>query len=439
MKIYQTLPFIVSLCCTPVAAMADPGPLPWTVVSTTRQPMEPNHGYAAINDELTILTLPSSPQEGDLIGVMGPGKNGFMLAQNAGQSVKNLRRTVGAQWKTRWQDPAFQQDLWSSAASSADGTKLVAVDTLAIGSNTEPFNRSGLIFTSTDGGAHWTARNPAAHWKAVVSSADGNKLVATVEDGPIYTSTDGGVNWTQRNVPSRKWSGLASSADGEKVIATVADGPIFLSSDSGVTWKDCGFEKKWASVALSADGSKLVGVVAGGPLYFSTVGCNSLISWANAESLNYRSVALSGDGKRLVAVVSDGSIYTSTNDGATMTNRTGKADRWLTVAISADGNTLVAGGWSIMSISKDGGETWTESGLTESLNSVALSADGNRLVATQPTGSVLTSEGLLMATGATTVGTGGFVRGLPGTSVELRYQGNNQFIIEDNIGSLYAY
>ncbi len=178
MKTYQTLPFLVSLCCAPFASLADPGPLPWTVVSATSHSMEPNHGYAAISDELTTLTLPSSPKEGDLIGVMGPGKHGFKLAQNAGQSVKTLHRAVGAQWKTRWQAPDFPYDFWLSAASSADGTKLVAVDTSAMGNDTEPFNRKGFIFTSTDGGAHWIARGQEAHWKAVASSADGNGLGA---------------------------------------------------------------------------------------------------------------------------------------------------------------------------------------------------------------------------------------------------------------------
>ena len=36
-------------------------------------------------------------------------------------------------------------------------------------------------------------------WRSVASSADGTKLVAAVYNGQIYTSTDSGMNWTARD------------------------------------------------------------------------------------------------------------------------------------------------------------------------------------------------------------------------------------------------
>jgi hypothetical protein len=53
----------------------------------------------------------------------------------------------------------------------------------------------------------------------VASSADGNKLVASVWDDQLYTSSDSGVSWTVRD-SNRLWAHVASSADGSKMVAT---------------------------------------------------------------------------------------------------------------------------------------------------------------------------------------------------------------------------
>jgi photosystem II stability/assembly factor-like uncharacterized protein len=69
------------------------------------------------------------------------------------------------------------QKNWYSVASSADGTRLVAV---VIG---------GYIYTSWDSGATWTQRGSSQSWQSVASSADGTKLVAVGWNSYIYTST----------------------------------------------------------------------------------------------------------------------------------------------------------------------------------------------------------------------------------------------------------
>lgn len=73
-------------------------------------------------------------------------------------------------------------------ASSADGSKLVALDYV------------GLIYTSTDSGVTWIPHDSARVWSSVATSADGSKLVAAVYGGQIYTSIDSGVSWTPRAV-----------------------------------------------------------------------------------------------------------------------------------------------------------------------------------------------------------------------------------------------
>ncbi|MEI7807945.1 MAG: sialidase family protein [Verrucomicrobiota bacterium] len=142
-----------------------------------------------------------------------------------------------------------------SIASSADGAKLV----VAVGL-TPSFNfawQRGFIYTSTDSGATWTQSGaPNKYWSSVASSADGTKLVAAAMDdsanaGWIYTSTNSGFTWTQTSAPTNSyWVSVASSADGSKLAAVnfpaytfiggnlvfTALGLVYISTNSGATW-----------------------------------------------------------------------------------------------------------------------------------------------------------------------------------------------------------
>ena len=198
----------------------------------------------------------------------------------------------------------------------------------------------GQIYTSTDSGVNWTARESNRSWRSVASSSDGSKLVASVANGQIYTSTNSGVNWTARE-SNRNWLSVASSADGSKLVVGVANGQIYTSTDSGVNWTARESNRNWRSVASSSDGSKLVAVVINGQIYTST---DSGVNWTVRESTRFwQSVASSADGSKLVAVVFTGQIYTSTDSGVNWTVR--ESDRnWNSVASSSDGSKLVAVG-----------------------------------------------------------------------------------------------
>jgi len=104
---------------------------------------------------------------------------------------------------------------------------------------------NGQIYTSTDSGVTWTPRESSRGWQSVASSADGTKLVAVEEAGQnggrIYTSTDSGVSWTPRE-SNRIWTSVASSADGFKLVAVVgsnetypAGGQIYTSEPPSVS------------------------------------------------------------------------------------------------------------------------------------------------------------------------------------------------------------
>ena len=173
----------------------------------------------------------------------------------------------------------------------------------------------------------WTARESARNWNSVASSADGSKLVAVINGAELYTSIDSGVSWSLR-VSTGTWSSVASSADGTKLVAgnnnrqpftgnpsQVYDRQLYTSTDSGISWMPRESARNWSSVASSADGSKLVAGVNGGQLYIST---DSGLSWTPRESIrNWYSVASSADGTKLVAGDSNGRLYTSRSDRTT--------------------------------------------------------------------------------------------------------------------------
>jgi photosystem II stability/assembly factor-like uncharacterized protein len=269
---------------------------------------------------------------------------------------------------------------WTVIASSADGTKLVAVV------------ENGQIYTSTDSGVNWTARESNRNWRGIASSSDGTKLAAAAQGGQIYTSTDSGVTWTARE-SNRNWAenGVASSDDGTKLVAAVYGGQIYTSTDSGVTWTARESDRNWGGIASSADGTKLVAGDDGGEIYTST---DSGVTWTPRGGLeDWNGFASSADGTKLAAVAWGGQIYTSTDSGVTWTPRVFPA-HWESITSSSDGMKLAAaildGG--MIYTSTDGGAHWTSRESDRNWAGIASSADGTKLAATDAGGQIYTSE-----------------------------------------------
>ena len=141
-------------------------------------------------------------------------------------------------------------------------------------------NSFSQIYTSTNSGATWSSTSsPSLWWSSVASSADGTKLVAGVGGvgditGPIYKSSNSGATWTRTSAPIDAWSSLASSADGTKLVAGVGRGDItglvYFSFDSGATWTPSSVPRDyWNFLAMSSDGTKCVAVVLNGGIYTS--------------------------------------------------------------------------------------------------------------------------------------------------------------------------
>jgi hypothetical protein len=227
---------------------------------------------------------------------------------------------------------------------------------------------TGSIYVSTNSGFTWIQSSaPATNWLAIASSADGNKLAATIgqgygfgNPGPIYFSTNSGATWTQSIAPNANWYSIASSADGTKLVAAGDGGAIntpsgigwiYTSTNSGATWTQTSApSNNWLSVSSSPDGSKLAAAVVEdfqnnlttGEIYIST---NFGTTWTQADvtNENWASIVSSADGTKLVALAgASGRVYVSTNSGVAWTLAGAPRVSWQSAASSADGNRLTA-------------------------------------------------------------------------------------------------
>jgi len=308
---------------------------------------------------------------------------------------------------TTW-TPRESNRIWISITSSADGSKLAAVV------------YGGQIYTSTNSGTTWTPRESNRNWSSITSSADGSKLAAVVQNGLIYTSTDSGATWTAQASGSSSWVSITSSSDGNKLAAVVFNGQIYTSTDSGATWTPRDSNRFWNSIASSADGSKLAAV--NGQIYTST---NSGVTWTLRDSFyNCNSITSSADGSKLAAAVQGGQIYTSADSGVNWTAQASGTPPWRTITSSADGSKLAAavqGGQiytSVASTAPYNVSVTAGSGLSTTANfaanispgpaadagqtvSFTVSNDNTSLFTTQP---AIASNGTLTFTPGTTVG-----------------------------------
>lgn len=206
-------------------------------------------------------------------------------------------------------------------------------------------------------------------WQSIVCSQDGSIVIAVQNNsGLVYRSNDSGATWEvvgNNNVDIGNWFALSCSADAS-VVAGVDNGIIYYSEDSGTTWNQASWDY------LNANGS------------FWTIACSKKSSnLAAAQSGN--------------AYGSD--LYVSTDSGADWTdmsqNYSFMQNYWQCVAISDDGNKIVAGSrnfWLLpgympdhgacVYVSTDAGQDWWVPDIPDgNAASVTCSADGSKMAA----------------------------------------------------------
>jgi len=424
----------------------------WQVTSGISVQAQPNTGYLLTNSKQVTVTLPTSPNVGDVLEVFDSGSGGWGIAQNESQSILHGYAASPGTW-LETSSPSLE---WSCIASSSDGTKLAA----AVGNNPT----GGGIYTSINSGATWHLTSAInQQWSGIASSSDGTKLVAVSYQlpsytGSIYTSTNSGATWSLSATNNNPFTCVASSSDGRH-LATAGAGGVFVSSDAGATWSLTSVVGA-ASIASSSDGSTLAAVAGGGILVSTSFGTNWRLSNATTTHL-WTSIACSSDGQHLAAVAWNDSqdyynsaIYISSDAGVTWSQANVSTNAsWSGIASSADGRYLSAVAdayWPDSGIysSTDFGATWNlmTAGATNYWASIASSSDGTKLAATvgfppangpAPSGKIWTSRSV-NTPWTTTTGSFGILGGPAGSGVKLVYAGGGQFVLVNQQGSIYG-
>ena len=308
---------------------------------------------------------------------------------------------------------------WSSLASSADGTKLVAYSTDMLWFS----NNSGRVWTpSSDntglpdfGSVSCNNIQVGEAYKGkVVSSADGSMLALSLCHGGVFTSNNGGASWTKKS------NGLPK---------------VNVSSNNAVFYLFSMYqgEPTYSSIAITPDGTKLAVAMfydqaldsfvdskqskAISGIYTST---DKGVSWTHPEGAglpkdaDLYGLTMSSDGRKLAVIDKIRGVYTSTDSAASWTQRTSNLpnvtniifvqyhyDAFSSIAASLDGTRLVVSVvYTGIYISTDSGATWTCS-RPEKLPSfgynypsaISMSGDGSRIaIVNKDVGGILVSN-----------------------------------------------
>lgn len=293
----------------------------------------------------------------------------------------------------------------SSVAVSADGNTMIMGGTLE-----NALASPGAAWVFTRNGTTWAQQGEklvgtgnvgnSAQGSSVALSADGNTAVVggSSDDGgkgAIWIFTRSGTTWTQQGsklVGSDKvgnaGQGVATaiSADGNTVISGAANdngniGAAWIFTRSGTTW--------------AQQGAKLVGTNSGGTIFQGfSVGIS-----ADSNTAIVGGPFDSGNIGATWVFTRSGTTWTEQGPKLVGTGNVGNAQQGYSVAISADGNTIIEGAptdntdvgaaWIFIRT----GSTWSQqggkffgSGATSGAiqSRVAISADGNTALLATP-------------------------------------------------------
>lgn len=376
------------------AGFSGNGAMPWQTVNGTYQQAAAGTAYLGTDAGTTVVALPPAPTVGDVVRVSAAGTGRWAVVAAPGQSIQGVA-TGSMVWIAR-----ESNRMWQAVASSADGSRRVAV-----------VNGGGLIYVSEDAGSTWTPRGVGRLWASVACSSDGQRMVAAAYNDDLYTSTDGGTNWVARGAGALKWKAVASSADGMRLLAGAEYTKLFTSVDGGTNWTPRGsVQPNWTQVASSADGMRLAAAGYSAGVYTSTDGGTNWTFRLGGGGTYWTGIASSTNGLKLLASSNGGNLWTSTNGGTNWTQRE-SSRAWNTVASSADGVRLLAadlGGQVYRSV--DSGATWSPSGPSGTWPGIASSWDGSLLTA------ALMGDRIYLAFD-------GALAGSAGAAAELQYAG----------------
>lgn len=407
------------------------GSTPWQIATAGTNFALPNTGYLVTNKAEVTVVL-SAQRVGDIIRVAGPNPGAWRILGPV--LASHFKPGAGLKFVSR--DSAR---LWSGVASSADGSKLVAV----LRTTAAP-----AIYLSTNSGTTWATPpvTPQKNFHAVASSADGSRLIAAAEGDQLFLSSDSGQSWSPRSVKVF-WSGVAASENGTNIIAVAqtaggTPGPVYTSADGGEVWtlRSGAGSRVWTGVAMAADASRMVAAAAGDRLLVSV---DRGVTWAdfNSPIATWMGVASSADGLSLAAAPFNAPIVTSSNGGTNwIAHPSSGSFAWTAIACSADGNKIMAAvDNGAIYISMDAGNTWRARTAAFNWRGLAANADFSQLIGVAPSAAIQISQAPKILPQTTT---DGYLIGDEGSAVELQFvggPGSGVFMPLSSQGTIFAY
>ena len=277
----------------------------------------------------------------------------------------------------------------------------------------------GQIWTSSDYGVTWNARETNRNWLRIFMSSSGQYQTVVIRDGNIWTSSDYGVTWTSR-ADSRPWYGISISSTGQYQTAIAyGSNNIWTSSDYGVTWTPRASGREWYHVSVSSTGQYQTAVVYGGQIWGSS---DFGVSWSARESSrNWVSISISSTGQYQTAAVESSHLYISSDFGITWTSRltdTGRNWTHSGMSMSTTGQYQSAIVYSTSTNgyiygSSDFGDTWTTRMTNTNRNWTGISLSGTgqvQLALEQNTIFTSTNYGVTWVQRSTATRTNAFTR-----------------------------
>ncbi|HOX33856.1 MAG TPA: YCF48-related protein [Spirochaetales bacterium] len=221
------------------------------------------------------------------------------------------------------------------------------------------------------------------------SSDDGSTILLGNGSGGVFVSRDGGSSWLSRSLSVGDYvASVAMSADGERMIAGRRNGSVYRSTDGGGSWTALALpalpSAYWTSLASSADGMVLAAPSGSYSVLISTDGGDSWNAKIPASGDSPVYLAMSADGQILLAA-SSYTVYRSENGGSSWTTVRSGSSYIRALGMSRDGNSAaISADGQELYLSENGGGTWsqrTSPGTSNYVSSLSFSRYGRRILA----------------------------------------------------------
>jgi hypothetical protein len=357
-----------------------------TIVTAASKQALSNRSYEADSASLVTITLPPSPTVGDVVRVSGAGTGGFSIVTSSGQNIDPVDATVMGSATINWTTSVSAgTHYWNPVAINYAGDRAYAA------ANTG-------IYRSTDGATFALALGVADNWRGLTTTASGQIVYATNNDGDVWRSTDYGVNWsgiTNIGGGGSLLEAIDVSSNGSVVFIAATNFVPYLSTDGGTSFTPLAgvpTGNEWVSVSVSDDGQKLLAsqnATLGSPatIYSSNGGSSWTTLTMPAKAFT---TAVSGDGSVMYAITSSSggtnSLYASYDNGANWTILLTPSTAMMTNGLlrmftNTDGQSIAAGTWDgHYFASWDGGDTWDEGSDRALWYGAGVSGNGQRFI-----------------------------------------------------------